>query len=61
MFVRLYCFATGIVKVFFIEIDFVLGTCHSDKEKQTVDGLGSKDVGVLDDLSAIILPPSFFF
>lgn len=56
------CIALPLVLLnfFLIEIDFVLGACHSDKEKQTVDGLVSKDVGVLDDLSAIILPPLLF-
>lgn len=45
--------------MFLIEVDLIPGSCHSDKEKLAAHGLGSKDVGVLDDLSAVILPLHF--
>lgn len=35
-----------------IEIDLVPGSCHSDEGKKAADGLESKDVGMLDNVSA---------
>lgn len=58
VFVTLYFFATNIV-TFLIEIDLVPGSCHSDEEKKAADGLESKDVGMLDNVSAVILPRHF--